>query len=340
MFYEVLSDGKVRCNLCRHRCVICKGKRGICRVRENKDGKLYTLVYGKPIAIHVDPIEKKPLFHFLPGTTAFSIATVGCNFHCNFCQNWDISQDRGIIESSIMEKRVVTPETLVEYAKRYGSDTIAYTYTEPTIFYEYAYETAKLATETGILNIFVTNGYITEEALREIKPYLHGANIDLKGWSDSYYRKIVGALLNEVLDSIKTYKKLGIWLELTTLIVPGHNDREEDLREIARFIKTEVGEDTPWHISRFYPHYKMRDLPPTPIETLKRAYEIGKEEGLNYIYLGNVPGMGENTYCHNCGKLLIKRWGYEILEYNLTEDGRCPECGAKIPGIFKNPLKG
>ena len=332
LFYQKLPGKRVRCNLCRIRCNIAPGKRGLCGVRENRDGVLYTLVYGKPIALNVDPIEKKPLFHFLPGSRAFSIATVGCNFHCDFCQNWDISQ---IGRDGRIEGYDVPPEKVVELAEEYSCQVIAYTYTEPVIFYEYAKDTALLAVERGMKNVFVTNGYITEEALRDIRPYLHGVNIDLKGWSEEYYRKIIGARLSEVLDSLRLHRKLGIWLEVTTLIVPGWNDSERDIREIARFVRDELGDWTPWHISRFYPHYRMRNYPPTPLSVLEMAYEIGKEEGLKYVYLGNVPGhKGENTYCPNCGRLVIGRVGFSITEYHLDEKGKCQYCGYQIHGVF------
>lgn len=334
LFYKRIDKDRVRCSLCRHRCVILEGKKGVCGVREVKEGKLYSLVYGKPISLNIDPIEKKPLFHFLPGTRTFSLATVGCNFRCDFCQNWEISQDvYGLLFTQDEEE--IPPEAIVQYAKKNKCESISHTYTEPTIFYEYAFDIAKLSSREEIYNIFVTNGYITEEALNFIKPYLHAANIDLKGWSEEYYKKIIRAKLSEVLDSIKLYKKLGIWVEITTLIVPGWNDKDEDIREIAKFIRDELGKETPWHISRFHPHYKMRDVPPTPIERLKRAYEIGKEEGLLFVYLGNVPGMGEDTYCPNCGNILIRRWGFSIIDKRIDEEGKCPHCKISVPGVWK-----
>ena len=330
MFYEKLDDNVVNCNLCSHRCKITDSKRGICGVRENRNGTLYSMVYGKVIARAVDPIEKKPFFHFLPGSRAYSIATVGCNFRCGNCQNFEISQmpkDRNIILG-----QDVSPEEIVMAAKQNNCESIAYTYTEPTIFFEYAYDTAKLASKEGIKNVFVTNGYITEEALNEIKPYLDAANIDLKSFSEDFYRKNCGARLNPVLESIRLHKSLGIWIEITTLIIPTLNDSKEELRKIAEFIK-EVGEGIPWHISQFYPMYKLLDLPRTPIETLRRAREIGLEVGLRYVYEGNVPGeAGENTYCHKCGKLLIRRYGYQILE-NRVKNSACSYCGAKIDGV-------
>jgi pyruvate formate lyase activating enzyme len=330
MFYEKLDDNVVNCNLCSHRCKITSSKRGICGVRENRNGTLYSLVYGKAVARAVDPIEKKPFFHFLPGSRAYSIATVGCNFRCGNCQNFEISQmpkDRNIIMG-----QDVSPEEIVMSAKRNNCESIAYTYTEPTIFFEYAYDTAKLASKEGIKNVFVTNGYITEEALNEIEPYLDAANIDLKSFSEDFYRKNCGARLNPVLDSIRLHKSLGIWIEITTLIIPTLNDSEEELRKIAEFIK-EVGEEIPWHISQFYPMYKLLDLPRTPIATLRRAREIGLEVGLRHVYEGNVPGeAGENTYCHECGKLLIRRYGYQILE-NKIKKSACSYCDAKIDGV-------
>jgi len=329
--YQKLEDEKVQCNLCAHRCKIPPGKLGICGVRENRNGTLYTLVYGQAISQAVDPVEKKPLFHFYPGTTAFSIATVGCNFRCQFCQNWEISQ-MPREEGRILGGRV-PPEAVVNNAKRYGSRSIAYTYTEPTIFFEYAYDIAVLAHQEGIANIYVTNGYMTPEMLEAFHPYLDAANVDLKAGKDEFYRKYCGARLQPVLDSLKKMKSMGIWVEVTTLIIPGLNDSEEELNFIADFIAKELGPETPWHVSRFYPHYKMRDRPPTPVATLHKAREIGLKAGLRYVYEGNVPGSeGENTYCYNCGRLLIRRFGFSILEYRIT-GGRCYQCGAPIDGV-------
>ncbi len=330
MFYERLEEELVRCHLCSHRCKITESKRGICGVRENRNGTLYTLVYGKAVAREVDPIEKKPLFHFYPGSKAYSIATVGCNFRCLNCQNYAISQMPKPQNPIIGED--LTPEEIVEAAKRHNCKSIAYTYTEPVIFFEYAYETAKLASKEGIKNVFVTNGYITEEALKEIAPYLDAANIDLKSFSDEFYRKNCGARLQPVLDAIRLHKELGIWIEITTLIIPTLNDSEENLRRIAEFIKN-LGEEIPWHVSRFYPAYRLEKLLPTPIETLNKARKIGLDAGLRYVYQGNVPREGENTYCHNCGKLLINRYGYQVMRYAL-KDSKCSYCGAKIDGIW------
>jgi pyruvate formate lyase activating enzyme len=331
LFYEKRDEKVVQCKLCRHHCVIGDGKRGICGVRENRDGTLYSLVYGIPCSYHVDPIEKKPLFHFYPGSRAFSIATVGCNFQCLHCQNHDISQmprDTQRIYGERME-----PSEVVEQAERSDCRSISYTYTEPTIFYEYALDIAKRAKEKGIANNFVTNGYIEDEPLMAIRPYLDAANIDLKGFDASFYRKICKAELSAVLDTIRSYKKLGIWIELTTLVIPGHNDSDEEFHSIARFIRDELGLETPWHVSAFYPTYKLLEPSRTKPKTLARAREIALSEGLRYVYEGNIPGTeGEHTYCYQCKKAVIKRLGFTISEYHI-KDGSCLYCGAAIDGI-------
>jgi pyruvate formate lyase activating enzyme len=333
LFYEKLEGERVRCSLCHHNCIISEGKRGICSVRENRSGVLYSLVYGRIVSANPDPIEKKPLFHFLPGSFSFSIATVGCNFSCLHCQNYTISQlprETGEVETS----RKVPPEAVVSAAVEYNCKTIAHTYTEPTIFYEYAYDVAKLAKDKGIRSIFVTNGYIGEEALRHINPYLAGANVDLKGFREETYKSTYGARLAPVLENIKLMKKLGIWIEVTTLVIPTINDSDEELSNIACFIAG-VGVDIPWHISRFHPDYKLTNLPPTPRARIDRAREIGKEAGLRYVYSGNIPGdEGEHTYCYQCGTPLIKRFGFQIIENKLKE-GRCPDCGAMIDGVWR-----
>lgn len=332
MFYEKVGDEKVRCGLCRFRCLISAGRRGICMVRENRAGTLYTLVYGKAIAEHVDPIEKKPLFHVLPASRSYSIATVGCNFRCLHCQNYAISQSvAGVMDISGVD---LAPADIVAKALATGCSSIAYTYTEPTIFYEYAYDTAVLARAAGLKNIFVTNGYITPEALAYIRPYLDAANIDLKGYSDRFYREVVHAMLHEVLESIVEYKRQGIWIELTTLVIPNWNDSDEDLRGIARFIAEKVGVEVPWHVTQFYPTYKLLDQPRTPVATLRRARQIGLDAGLRYVYEGNVPGEGgESTYCPGCGELLIRRFGFSI-DSNLLQDGKCPKCAFVVDGIW------
>jgi len=336
MLYEKLDDKAVRCHLCAHRCRIREGERGICEVRENREGILYSLVYGRLISQAVDPIEKKPLFHVRPGSQAFSIATVGCNFRCSFCQNYSISQlprDHHVIEG-----RSVSPEEVVEAARRHRCDVIAYTYTEPTIFFEYTYDAARLAHEAGMLNVYVSNGYMTDEALDLLAPLkgdrlLDAANIDLKAFTDTFYRKQCGAHLQPVLDALISLKERGVWLEVTTLIVPTLNDSDDELREIAAFVAEGLGPDTPWHVSRFHPTYRLTDVPSTPASTLRRAREIGREAGLHYVYVGNVPGdEGETTYCPQCGERVIPRSGYRIGKLHLR-DGHCANCGAEIPGI-------
>ncbi len=331
MLYQRLEKDEVRCYLCGHRCLIRDGRQGICLVRENQGGTLYTLVYGRTISAHVDPIEKKPLFHFYPGTTAFSVATVGCNFHCRFCQNSDISQM--VRDEHYIMGEEMSPGRIVGLTREQRSRSIAYTYTEPTIFFEYAYDTAKLAHEVGIKNIFVTNGYMTPEALALVQPYLDAANVDLKSFSDSFYRRTVGARLDLVLESLRLMKKLGIWLEITTLLVPTLNDSDDEVRQAAHFIAHELGVDTPWHISRFSPAYKLTDKPSTPTRTLQRARQIGLEAGLRYVYEGNVPGSeGESTYCYNCGNPIVRRYGYFISEKHI-QDSRCTFCGVTIDGV-------
>lgn len=329
LFYEKSSGNKVQCLLCPHRCLIAVGKVGVCGVRKNVNGKLVSLVYDKIIALHVDPIEKKPLFHVMPGSQSLSIATAGCNFHCHFCQNHHISQLTG----SPGPGKKMEPVEIVELAQAHHCQSIAYTYTEPTIYYELAYECARLAHAQGLLNIFVTNGYICKEPLEMIQPYLDAANVDLKGFDEKFYKNVVGGKLSAVLDTLKRMKKLGIFLEVTTLIIPSINDTEEQLKEIAQFIKQELGSNTPWHISRFYPQYKLTKIPPTPIQTIRRAREIGLEAGMRYVYTGNVSGdVGENTFCYQCGAQLIERYGF-CVSVNRIKDGKCPDCGAVIDGI-------
>ena len=331
MLYEQLSEGKVRCNLCNHRCTIKDGNYGICGVRQNRDGSLYSLVYDRIVASHIDPIEKKPLFQFYPGSRAYSIATVGCNFRCRHCQNFDISQFPIERKGHIVGDKM-TPEQIVKEADGSGCKSIAYTYTEPTVFFELAYDTAKIAHPKGIKNIFVSNGYMTSDALREISSYLDGINIDLKAFTEKFYKEICGARLQPVLDNIKLAKELGIWVEVTTLVIPTLNDSEDELQKIAEFIR-DVDEDIPWHISQFYPTHNLTTLPRTPVETLHSARVIGMRAGLRYVYEGNVPGRGnENTYCHQCGELLIERWGYSILK-NKIQNSHCPSCNTSIVGF-------
>ena len=331
LFYQAFEGNKLKCNLCNHQCKIADGKRGICGVRENRSGRLYSLIYGKIIAEHIDPIEKKPLFNFMPGSRAFSIGTVGCNFHCKHCQNFDISQYPREYNGDIAGQDR-SPEQIVAAAKNADCKSIAYTYTEPTIFFEFAYDTAVLDQKEGIRNIFVSNGYISAEAARQIAPYLDGINIDLKAFTESFYKEICGARLKPVLETIQLMKELGVWVEVTTLIIPGLNDGEQELRDIARFIRG-VGPEIPWHVTQFYPTYKLADRPRTPVSTLRRARKIGIEEGLRYVYEGNVPGEGgENTYCYSCGAILIERHGLTLINNHLKE-GNCPHCQTKIDGV-------
>lgn len=332
MLYQRIN-GNVKCSLCAHRCNIADNKRGICGVRENHKGILYALVYRKAVAVNIDPIEKKPFFNFIPGSTSYSMATVGCNFRCKFCQNADISQvSKGNGEIIGQD---IPPEEIVKTAKDYSCGSIAYTYTEPTIFFEYAFDTSKIAKKEGLYNLYVTNGYMTEEMLNTSNGYMDAANVDLKGFTDKFYTDVCGAKLQPVLDSLKLMKKLGIWVEITTLVIPTLNDSVDELRQMAEFIRDELGKETPWHLSRFHPDYLLRNLPSTPDETLHRGRGIGLDAGLRYVYVGNVPGdEGENTYCYNCGELLIRRYVFDVIE-NKIEDFKCPACGAKIDGVWE-----
>ena len=334
LFYERQGADQVRCHLCRFRCLIKNGARGHCQVRENQGGTLYSLTYGKLCAQAIDPIEKKPLFHVMPGSTSFSLASPGCNFRCRHCQNAAISQ---VGAGATVRGGVVSPAEVVEQALARGCPSLSYTYTEPTVFYEFALDTARLAHQAGLRNIFVSNGYISPEALGGISPWLDAANIDLKGFSETFYRDIVQARLSEVLDSLIEYRRLGIWLELTTLVIPGLNDSDAELRDLASFITTHLGADTPWHVSQFYPTYQLTNRPRTPLATLRRAREIGLAAGLHYVYQGNAPGEGgEDTRCPNCQADLIKRRGFTILS-NRLEQGNCPDCGTTIAGIGMGP---
>ena len=330
MLWSPGDDGKAVCALCSHRCVIAPSKFGVCGVRENVGGRLRTLAYGEAVAAHVDPIEKKPLYHFLPGSKAFSIATAGCNFRCSFCQNWEISQSGR--KTGRLGGIPLPPEEVVREAEAAGCRSISYTYTEPTVFFEYAYDTARLARRAGLANSFVTNGYMTGEALDVIQPVLDAANVDLKAFRDETYRKVCGARLAPVCDSIAKMRSLNIWVEVTTLVVPGMNDGDQELTDMARFIAG-VDRDIPWHISRFHPDFQLTDTPPTPVETLRRAAEIGRREGLAYIYVGNVAGEAEDTRCRYCGGALILRQGFFVTK-NRVEKGRCPDCGKAVAGVF------
>ena len=330
--YEALKDKKVKCNLCSHRCIIKDGERGICGVRENRSGVLESLVYGRLVAKHTDPIEKKPLFHFLPGSISYSIATVGCNFKCLFCQNADISQMPSDHDGMIIGD-YCSPKDVVDAAEKGECKSIAYTYTEPTVFFEFAFDTAKMAHAKGIKNVFVTNGYMTSEAVHMISPYLDAANVDLKAFNKRFYKEVVKARLEPVKETLKLMKSLGIFVEVTTLLIPGLNDDKKELEKLTLFLVESLGPETPWHVSAFYPTYRLTDRPPTPVESLVMAREIGIKSGLRYVYTGNVPSDdGENTFCYKCGKILISRLGFSIIK-NVLENGRCPYCGTQIDGI-------
>ncbi len=329
--YEKLDSGKVRCFLCRQGCVIKEGKTGQCGVRRNFGGVLRTLVYDRIVAANVDAIEKKPLYHFAPGAKAFSIGTVGCNFRCSFCQNYSISQSPREAGNIIGER--TTPQQVVRMALEHDCRTIAYTYTEPTIFYELARDTMVEAKNANLLNVFVTNGYMTREMLDDAADLLDGANVDLKAFNPEFYKKNVKADLEGVKDSLVYLKEKNIWTEVTTLLIPTLNDDMDELRALARFISDDLGPETPWHISRFFPQYKETELPPTDPETLRRARSIGLDAGLHYVYLGNLrSGEGESTVCPSCSSVLIERSGYTLKNYSI-KGGRCSECGREIEGV-------
>ncbi len=328
--YKKISNDKVRCDLCNHRCLILNTKKGKCGVRQNLNGKLYTLVYDKVISENVDPIEKKPLFHFLPGTLSLSIATPGCNFKCFFCQNWQISQMP--CDYNIIEGREINPEKIVQDAIKYKCLSISYTYTEPTIYFELAYDTSIIARSHGLKNVFVTNGFMTYECLEMIKPYLDAANIDLKGFSEEFYKEKIGGRLKPVLNNIEYLFKSGIWIEITTLLIPGINDSKDQLQKIAEFISS-IDKKIPWHISAYFPQYKS-NIPPTNVDSILKAVKIGKSAGLKYVYGGNIRSLElENTYCFDCNKLLIRRSGFSVLENNLV-DNKCAFCNSTLDGVF------
>ncbi len=322
------NSKKITCLLCRHYCKLKENQVGVCGVNKNVNSKLKNLVYGHPIALNVDPVEKKPLYHFLPATKALSFGTVGCNFKCPFCQNWDISQ-----ETKVNKEIEVSPRKMVELAIENDCASIAYTYNEPTIFYPYAKDIGVIAKEKGIKNIFVSNGFETPEIIEDMPSWLDGANIDLKSWDDKYYKKVLKGGLEEVKDTLRRMVDAGIWVEVTTLLIEGENDSNKDLEEMASFIANDLGYHVPWHLSAFHPDYKMKDHKYTGLETLKRADAIAKKAGLYYVYMGNVPVHGD-TFCPNCRRLLIDRTGYSVT-INKLEDGHCPKCNRKIEGVWK-----
>lgn len=324
--YEKLKNHNVRCLNCSHYCHLSPDQKGICGVRQNIDGKLYSLNYGQVVALNIDPIEKKPLFHFLPGSLSLSLAAIGCNFKCLACQNWEISQAEELT-AKVNWGEDIAPEEIVKIALKNNIPSISYTYTEPTVFLEYALDTMKLAKEKGLKNIWVSNGYMSPEALELISPYLDATNIDLKGFNLAFYRKNCSATLEPVLNNLIAIKKKKIWLEITTLVIPGLNDDEESLKGIAQFIAQKLGRNTPWHISQFSGtiSWKLQYIEDTPVETLEKAYQLGRQAGLHYVYIGNVLGEEhENTYCPKCGTLVIGRQGYYITRKDI--DGHCPSC--------------
>jgi pyruvate formate lyase activating enzyme len=333
MLWESLEGGFVRCGLCAHRCRIQEWDSGICGVRHNAGGTLKTLNYDHIVAMNIDPIEKKPLFHYLPGTKSLSIAAPGCNFTCLFCQNWNISQSPR--ENSPLGGKAVPPEKLVETAIAGGCRSISYTYSEPTVFFELAYDTACLASGEGLGNCFVSNGFMTPEAVEQISPYLDAINVDLKCFSDETYREVTGGRLQPVLDCLEKLVGAGVWVEVTTLVVPGMNDSPDELRQIAEFIADRLGAGVPWHVSRFHGDYKMSTRLPTQVESLQLACSVGSEAGLKYVYCGNVHGLvDERTVCHNCGAVLVDRKGFSVGGLHLL-NGTCPDCGMKIEGKWE-----
>ncbi len=328
VLWEPLADSRVMCHACAHRCNMGDGQFGVCGTRKNIRGKLFTNVYEKLLALKADPVEKKPLFHFLPGSKALSVGTAGCNFHCTFCQNHDISQLR---DDHVFGHKE-TSRQLVDTALEQGCNSMAYTYNEPVVFIEYVLDTAKLAHREGIKNVYISNGFETEEAFSLLAGHIDAMNIDLKAFTERFYRTLCKGRLQPVLENIRRAVELGIWVEVTTLLIPGENDSEAEIRDMASFLASVSG-NIPWHISRFFPAYRMTDKPPTSLETMQRAYEIGREEGLHYVYTGNVPVEKNVTSCPHCGETLIVRHAY-TLEKMEVENGHCPRCGAKIAGVF------
>jgi len=328
---ERLADGSVRCGVCAHRCLVRPGRRGICGVRENVDGVLLCHAYGAVAALGLDPIEKKPLFHVDPGSLSYSIATLGCPFHCRFCQNWEIAQAPRL--GLDLPTRPLRPDQVVAEARRSGARSVAYTYVEPTVFLEYALDTARLAREAGLRNLFITDGYATPEAIDLLAPVLDAANVDLKAFDDRFYRRLCGARLAHVLEAIVAMRTAGTWLELTTLVIPGWNDSDAELGALTAWIVANLGQAVPWHVSRFFPAHRMLDVPATPTASLLRAADIGRAAGLQYVYVGNAPGLGlEDSRCAGCGRVVIGRSGYRTRSH-LTAEGACPACGRRLEGI-------
>ena len=331
LYYEKLEHRKIKCVLCPRECVIDDLERGYCGVRENRDGTYYTLVHSRPCSAHIDPIEKKPLFHFLPSSLSFSIATVGCNVLCKFCQNWEISQTR----PEMVKSYDMPPKEVARIARENKCASIAYTYTEPVIFTEYMYDSAVAGHEVGVQSAMISNGYIKAEPMKDLCGVLDAVKIDLKAYTERFYKELVAGELRPVLDTLVLLKKENMWFEIVYLVIPGQNDDPKELADMCKWIAAELGVDVPVHFTRFTPQYRLTNLPPTPVKTLKRSREIGLNAGLHYVYVGNVPGHeGENTYCPGCNKIMIRRVGFTIGENNLTE-GKCPKCGHQIAGLWK-----
>lgn len=329
VLWESMAEQKVFCLACAHYCTIKPGQFGICGVRKNIDGELFTNVYENPVAVHTDPIEKKPLFHFLPGSKALSLGTAGCNFHCDFCQNYDISQMRG----DRVKGEYLNVTEAVDIAENQGCESIAYTYNEPAVFIEYVLDVATEAKKRGLKNVYISNGFESKEALEMLEDKIDAMNIDLKSFSDKFYRRLCKGKLEPVLDTIRKAHEKGIWVEVTTLIIPGENDSDEEIRAIAHFVAS-VSKDIPWHISRFFPTYKMNHLLPTPVKILDKARKTGIEEGLHYVYTGNTPLENNITHCATCGETLIIRNRYELTHIHL-KDGCCHVCGHQLPGVLQ-----
>lgn len=325
ILYEKIGKS-LNCKVCERRCLISTGKKGFCEMRENIDGKLFNLNYASASSVAVDPIEKKPLFHFYPGSTVLSLGSVGCNFRCKHCQNWNISQ----AQLEDISLREILPEDAVKLAKEYNCKSIAWTYNEPTMWLEYTIDSAKLAKKYGLKTVYVTNGYMTLEALELIGPYLDAANIDLKGMSEEFYKDLCDARMQPVLENIKRLYDKKIHLEITNLIIPGYNDSEENIKALVNFMVEEVGLEVPLHFTRFFPYYELKNVPPTAVSDLEKAHKIAVDAGMKYVYIGNVPSSdGENTYCHSCGELLVEREGYQISDSKI-KDKKCPKCGIGI----------
>lgn len=331
MFYRALDGERVECLVCPRKCRVADQERGFCGNKENRKGKYYTLVHSRPCAAHVDPIEKKPFFHVLPGSSSFSIATAGCNIECQFCQNWQIAQFR----PEQVKSTFMPPEDVVRRAKQSRCATIAYTYSEPVAFYEYMYDTAVVANKEGIRSIVVTNGYINEDPLRKLCEEVCAVKVDLKAFTEKFYRELCRGELHPVKETLRNLVRWKIWTEIVVLIIPGQNDNPQEIRDMCRWVYGELSPDVPVHFTRFHPAYKLQDLPPTPVPILERCVSIAKEEGLRYVYLGNVPGhQAENTFCPRCGKTIVGRRGFAIIQKWVSAQGRCEHCGETIPGIW------